>query len=411
MNESQFFTPANIHLAKEYFISEINISKTFPNQHNFKEYIRRIFYCIVTHRIKPLEAKIIDLKKINDILIIRNDGIGDWIISTPIVEYIKQINPQINIDVLASNRNYDLVRVNPYIRNIYTAHHNLPINELISTALKIRKSNKYDLVICLKHTEFTKQLILLSIANLKNVPIISMGHSNPIRQKTYKLAFSNSTNIQEISYWSETLMELVRRNISGNLIPQIKPSVYFSKFNFDNITEILKKYNLKYNIKVNYNNTCESQSNVSNPQNYIIFNISGFESNRKLEENTIFEIVNTILFNFPNTMVFISGAENDIEKIEQIEQKINNKNCKGINLSIMNFTALLAGACCLISPDSGPVHLASALQVPIIAFYKTYEKLVKWQPLNSKFVAIVKSNISAINSNELQKAIELLRAQ
>jgi len=411
MTEAQFFTPENIQLAKDYFLSEINKSKSKPNQHIFKEYIRRIFYYLITHRTKPRESKIIDLKKINDILIIRNDGIGDWILSTPVVEYFKKINPQLNVDAIASDRNYELVRSNPFIRNVITVHHNPSIIELISMGLKIRKYHKYDLIICLKHTEFTKQLILLSIANLNNVPIISMGHSNPIRQKTYKLAFSNSTNITEINHWSNTLMELTKRNINGNSMLQAKPSAYFSKSNFDNITEILKKYNLKYNIKAKYINIDNMQSQFLSSNNYIIFNISGFENDRKLEENTIFEILNTLFLNFPETMIFLSGAENDVEKIKQIEQKINNKNCKGINLNIMDFTALLAGASCLISPDSGPVHIASALQVPTIAFYKTYDKLVKWHPINTKFVAILKPNLSEINAIDLQKAIELLKAQ
>ncbi|HAW08392.1 MAG TPA: hypothetical protein DCW42_04375, partial [Bacteroidetes bacterium] len=113
----------------------------------------------------------------------------------------------------------------------------------------------------------------------------------------------------------------------------------------------------------------------------------------------------------PNMMLFSSGSENDSERIEQLVSKINKSNCKGIYLDLMDYVAFLAGASCIISPDSGPVHIASVFNKPVIAFYKSYEKLVHWHPLSARYVAILKDNISEITKEELIKAFQLLKIQ
>jgi len=407
-----FFTPQNIHLAQEHYQLKINNSEKNFKQVFHKELIRKLFYHLITLRLRPLPNELINLQNLKNILLVRNDGIGDWILSTPIVDYIKEINPKINIDVISSYRNYELVKGNPLIKNVYPIHHKPTLLELFKIGLKIRKANTYDLIILLKHTETTKNLIFTRIASRKNTPIIAFGHSLPLRHSTYQLAFSNATNMNSsATHWSEVMMDLVRANIKPEPYSYISPTVNFSKSNFDNISNIIQTNNLEYCADKEILNFDFETFPLSNPMKYAIFNISSFNPNKHLNEICIIELINTILEQLPNMMLFLSGSENDSERIEQLVSKINKSNCKGIYLDLMDYVAFLAGASCIISPDSGPVHIASVFNKPVIAFYKSYEKLVHWHPLSARYVAILKDNISEITKEELIKAFQLLKIQ
>lgn len=411
MTITSFFTPKNINNAKEQYLSEISQTHKNKKSNSFTEYIRKIFFHIITLRLKSLEKRDINFQQIKSVLIIRNDGIGDWILSTPLVEYLKQINPLITIDVIASHRNRDLVKANPHITNIFTLNHKPSLLELIKIGLLIRKTNQYDLIICLKNTEFTKQMLLLKIATRKIIPTITFSHSNPIRQQAYKLAFTNTTNVFDLSHFSETLLELIKFNSKNSISFQIEPTLYISNSNIENIRSIINTYNLNYRYNSNTNLFNNGISSDHKKKDFIVLNVSGFEDDRKLCESKIIELVHSILKNSENSIVFLSGANNDKNKIIEYEKKINSNFCKSLDLKIMDFAEFLAGAKCLISPDSGPIHIASALNTPVIGFYNSYDKLIKWHPLSTKYVAILKKNISEINQKDILQAIDLLNLQ
>ena len=215
-----------------------------------------------------------------------------------------------------------------------------------------------------------------------------------------------------MNHISEILLELIRFNSNNLLALQIPPTLYIPNSNFESIKDFITKFDLNYHFNSDTILNPIKNGTFANNQrkDYIVFNISGLEDDRKLCESKIIELVHTILNKSENCIVFLSGADNDKDKLIELEKEINSTLCKSIHLNIMDFAAFLAGAKCLISPDSGPIHIASALNTPVIGFYNSYNKLTKWHPLSTKYVSILK-NISEINQRDLLQAIDLLNLQ
>lgn len=84
------------------------------------------------------------LSKAKEILVIRESGLGDVLLITPIVRKIKkEINPKANIDWLVSGEFKSLLLGNPYIRNVYTVD-----------TVPADVSDKYQFLTKLNSTEF-----------------------------------------------------------------------------------------------------------------------------------------------------------------------------------------------------------------------------------------------------------------
>ena len=82
-----------------------------------------------------------DIKKSKKVLILKYDRIGDMIVTTPIFRELKHAYPNIEISVLASQVNKDVIKYNPYVDDIYINYKNNIFTDL-PTLLKLRKELK-----------------------------------------------------------------------------------------------------------------------------------------------------------------------------------------------------------------------------------------------------------------------------
>ena len=65
-----------------------------------------------------------DIQKAINILFLRYDRIGDMVITTPVFRELKLAFPDIQITVLASKINQEVLINNPYVDHIVTNHKN-----------------------------------------------------------------------------------------------------------------------------------------------------------------------------------------------------------------------------------------------------------------------------------------------
>lgn len=96
--------------------------------------------------------KNLQLSEAKKILIIRLSSLGDVLLTTPVVRSLQQSYPNLSIDFLIKNNFADAIRLNPNISKtiIYDDSHEL---------LKQLKNNKYDLVIDLHNNFRSKKIV------------------------------------------------------------------------------------------------------------------------------------------------------------------------------------------------------------------------------------------------------------
>ena len=101
---------------------------------------RKIAYGIIALFLKnnKLEVKL-DPKLIKRVLILRHDVLGDMIVTLPMFALIKQINPMIEVHVLASTKNADILK---YDKNVTRVH--LYNGNLLQSFFSLRRLRKYN---------------------------------------------------------------------------------------------------------------------------------------------------------------------------------------------------------------------------------------------------------------------------
>ena len=118
-----------------------------------------------------------DIKKSKSVLILKYDRIGDMVVTTPIFRELKHAYPNIEISVLASQANKDVIKYNPYVDDIYINYKNNIFTDL-PTLLKLRKE-KFDVCIELDHSVIPHAIIRLKIINSKKIHRIRYGSRTP----------------------------------------------------------------------------------------------------------------------------------------------------------------------------------------------------------------------------------------
>ena len=139
---------------------------------------------------------------------------------------------------------------------------------------------------------------------------------------------------------------------------------------------------------------------------FILLNLSASEEYRTLREERATELVRMLNERFgpEGLTVAVTGAPEDREKIERIARE-------GGALvmsfpSILKAAAGIAAARLLISPDTGSVHIATAVGTPVTAYYTEFAKPAMWAPRGIPHRVVIGQIHDESDSIPLEKILE-----
>ena len=147
-----------------------------------------------------------DIKNARNILFLRYDRIGDMIITTPVFRELKRNYPEINVSVLASSINQNVLDKNPYVDKVYINHKNNFLRDL-PTLLKLR-NNKYDVCVEFDHSVIPHSIARLRIIKPKKIISVSKKgrygvNGNELKLYDYYTEKTKGDHFQDI--WLNTL--------------------------------------------------------------------------------------------------------------------------------------------------------------------------------------------------------------
>lgn len=290
-----------------------------------------------------------NFSELSRILIIRLSSLGDILLTTPLIRTIKKKNPKIQIDFIVRDKFFETVQNNPNLSEIYKYVNSKSEKQTLFTSLL---SKKYDLVIDLQN-------------NLRSKEILRF-----LRCKVFRFNKSNFKKFLLVHFKINLLKDA----------PQI-PLRYTEAAGLDELdNEGLDFYteNLSNTLLTNdskYIGLCPGAKHFTKqwPKEYFI------DLGKKLESAGY-------------TLVLFGGAE-EIQICNEIKGALSN----ALNLS--NTSLLQVGAdmkmCdAIYTNDSGLMHLASALKVPIIAFFGSTVKEFGFYPYKAKSIELENKNLS-----------------
>lgn len=257
---------------------------------------------------------------------------GDVILASPVWENLHVAFPNAQIDVVVKKGNEGLLTGHPFIQNLYIFDKSQKIKNLWKLGQTLR-ANKYELVINLQR--FASSGILTMLAKGKE----SRGfEKNPL-----SLFFSKCFQHEMKPNWHE-----VDRNLSliSDLVssPRRRPQLYPS---LDDLQAIQM-----YQVVPYY---CLAPTSVW--------------FTKQAPETIWLKLIKDLLAK--QQKIYLLGASSDQKYLDDIAKKAGSAEVVNLagKLTLLQSAALMSGAQHNYVNDSGPLHLASATNAPVSAFF------------------------------------------
>lgn len=266
------------------------------------------------------------------ILVIQTAFLGDVILASPVWENLRAAFPQAQIDVVVKKGNESLLTGHPFLHQVFIFDKRNKVKNLWNLGKTLR-SQQYDLVINLQR--FASSGILTLLAKGKE--------SRGFQKNPLSFFFSKRYPHEMKSDWHE-----VDRNLCliSDLVtaPIRRPQLFPSK---DDLNSVQIYQDDPY--------FCLAPTSV------------WFTKQAPLE--IWLELIDKL--SQTKEQIFLLGAPSDRTYLDEIVK--NTRSAQVVNLagqlSLLQSAALMAGAKHNYVNDSGPLHLASATNAPVSAFF------------------------------------------
>ncbi|MDR0218908.1 MAG: glycosyltransferase family 9 protein [Enterobacteriaceae bacterium] len=301
------------------------------------------------------------------ILIIRIDFLGDMICTTPLIYSLKQKWPNAEIHVLANKYNAPILDNNPYVSHIHTYVYSKEFSRNIEPGKFNALINRIRLIFKLRKIHFDLGIIPNGGMNKNSIQFIKQLNIPDCRWHTPESEFDDRNNDHIAN------RPIIHESLSGfSLLPELKsPSVselrvmvYPDEFMRKKWCNIINKSNRK---KLGFF--------VSNKSGYRKWDLDKWF----ILSNEIADIADIFIFHDPT---------------EKIGKQINSNFTVLETNSIQDMVAATSWMDMIVSTDSAPVHLGSALKIPVVSLFENRpEKYLRWHPIGINHILIKNGKI------------------
>ncbi|MEE8587128.1 MAG: glycosyltransferase family 9 protein [Acidobacteriota bacterium] len=297
------------------------------------------------------DAKGADLKP-EKILFIKFWGIGSIILSEPALRSLRRSFPEAEIHYLTLRQNRQLFEMIPGLSRVHWLDFRSPWGFLWESLLLLRKlrRERYDLII---DAEFFAHFSALLAVLAGGKRLAGFAQPRGAKQKLLDVAVPFS----KASHASRQFLRLVEA--AGGVSRQDAKAQRKSK-------DAMAWPQLKLS-------GTGLRSPFSVLRSYIVLNInaSPLAVERRWPRERFAQLGRELLRRYGFDLVLV-GAASEVEYVRPLEENLNEparvRNLAG-KLSLRRLAEVIQGSLLLISNDSGPLHMAAALGVPVVGLY------------------------------------------
>lgn len=309
--------------------------------------------------------KVSELKRI---LIVRTDRIGDVVLSTPVITAARSAFPDAYIAIIVSPQTEEIVRGNPYLNEVIVYDKKMKHRSILQTlrfAIWL-KGKRFDLALILHSTNRVNLISFLAAIPKR----VGYARGKLDFLLTDKLEYTKRLGEKHESEYS---LDLLR---SLGIEPESSPLVMPVKKECEkDIDRLLREAGLKEGKK------------------FIALHPGASCISKMWPRENFARTADILIEKFDVQVALVSSPE-QVRIGEGLRNLMKNKPlflCGRTSLG--QLAALLKKALLFISNDSGPVHIACAVGIPVISIFGRNEKGLsptRWRPLDSKSVVLHK---------------------
>ena len=269
------------------------------------------------------------------ILIIHTAFIGDIVLSTPLIQKLKDLYPKSEIDYLTLPTNQSVLYNNPNLNEIilYDKKGKDKGIKGFLRILKILKQKKYDYAV-IPH-RFIKSILLAKLAKIPDIVGFDVATGSSLLDK--------KVHYDMKKHEVERLLNLVE--YEGEKIPV---RIYPAKENFVKIEKMLK-----------------NSGYTGKKQQKLILVAPGSQRPEKMWPIEKYRKVIQKLKKNENYFIGITGSKSEKELPLNFEKDKNVIDFRG-EISLVEFGALISKADVVVGNDSSPIHIASGFEKPFV---------------------------------------------
>jgi heptosyltransferase-2 len=273
------------------------------------------------------------MKTLRSVLVIQTAFLGDVILATPIVSELKRHYPDVKIDFLVKKGNESLLANNPFIREVLVLDKSKSKILEIWRLIKLFKKRKYDLTLNLHR--FGSSGIIAGFSGAKDIYGFDKNPFAFLYSKRFKHEIGNGTH--EVTRNLSLLADFGAESLC-------RPSLFPSEVDKNNVAQ--------------YTN-----------EKFVCLAPASVWFTKQLPEEKWVELINS----FPSVLkIYLVGGKNDELLCQSIIDKSGREgqvqNLAG-QLTLLQTAALFSKSEHVYVNDSGPLHIASAMNVPTTAFF------------------------------------------
>ncbi len=307
------------------------------------------------------------IKKPHKILIVRNDRLGDFILSLPTLSLLRKYLPDCKIHVFVPAYTKDIALLSRFIDEvIIDPGPSASLQQQINAFLSIKKQN-YNAIITLFSTTRIGVFSFLSGIKYRLAP------ATKIAQIFYNHRLTQRRSRSLKPEYEYNLDLAIKYLTDLGLTVKEMPTTPFLEFQEAEINILRDSFYAKHEIPKKSRLIFIHPGSGGSANNLSLKQYSNLIHQLKLDDNYFF---------------IITAGPDEIKYAESLSQMLTDiphiifHSTKGL----INFSKHIQLCSLFISGSTGPLHIAGALNIPTAAFYQRLRSAtsLRWQTLNSK---------------------------
>jgi len=294
-------------------------------------------------------------------LFVRQDRIGDVLISTPLFEVLKKTYPDAVVDVLLSPKNSFVLANDPLVRTRWIYDKGIRSSWKLIQAIR---SEHYDFVIDLTDNPSATSTIICLLSGARWT--VGLEKEN---------AYAYDVVVPLLSRKDTHIVD----RIAQLLVP----------FGIDPSREQLQVRYILSEQALSFSNRIFKESGML-PGKVIGINISAGHEVRFWGVDNFRKLVRLLREKYPNSSILVLSKPAHRKYGEEIAKGFERVFLSPTTHSFDDFAALIRNVAVLVTPDTSAVHLASAFEIPSVVLYVQSNKDLRiWDPYKSRSEVLI----------------------
>ena len=324
-----------------------------------------------------------------NVLVIRNDKLGDFMLAWPAFAMLKASDPSLKLTALVPSYTAELARACPYLDDVII---DAPKNDKMAFQRVVNeiKAQQFDAMISFFSNTHNAKLAWKCRIPYRLAPAtkwVQFFYNHRLTQRRSQSAKP------EFEY----NLDLARAFLRDHKIPVVEPRTPYLSFE-QSAVDFQRKF------------LCD-QLQIDTSKKWIFLHSGSGGSANNLSLTQYAQLIQGLLCHL-DVYVILTAGPTESEKVHELAELVQDLRVViyDKNKGLVDFAHSLACADVFIAGSTGPLHLSGALNVPTIGFYPSRRSAtpLRWQPINDahKHLAFCPPNDKASQTDLSQIRID-----